>query len=101
MSIHEDTYGKYIVLYGSFFSKMAKKHLTFDSLYVTISCVGSHRPKYGEVSERFKELVLKTSDSERDRGFESHSLRNLINFELKALTWRCTQVVEGDRLESG
>ena len=30
---------------------------------------------YGEMSERFKELVLKTSDSERGRGFESHSLR--------------------------
>ena len=32
--------------------------------------------KYGEVSEWFKELVLKTSDSERDRGFESHLLRS-------------------------
>ena len=30
----------------------------------------------GEVSEWFKELVLKTSDSERDRGFESHPLRH-------------------------
>ena len=30
---------------------------------------------FGEVSERFKELVLKTSDLERDRGFESHPLR--------------------------
>ena len=27
------------------------------------------------MSERFKELVLKTSDPARDRGFESHSLR--------------------------
>ena len=27
------------------------------------------------MSERFKELVLKTSDSERGRGFESHLLR--------------------------
>ena len=34
----------------------------------------------GEVSEWFKELVLKTSDSERDRGFESHPLRQ-INME--------------------
>ena len=33
--------------------------------------------QYGEVSEWFKELVLKTSDSERGRGFESHSLRQL------------------------
>ena len=32
---------------------------------------------YGEVSEWFKELVLKTSDSERDRGFESHPFRHL------------------------
>ena len=31
---------------------------------------------YGEVSERFMELVLKTSDPERDRGFESHPLRH-------------------------
>ena len=31
----------------------------------------------GEVSERFKELVLKTSDSERGRGFESHPLRHV------------------------
>ena len=30
---------------------------------------------YGEVSEWFKELVLKTSDPARDRGFESHPLR--------------------------
>ena len=30
---------------------------------------------FGEVSEWFKELVLKTSDSARGRGFESHLLR--------------------------
>ena len=30
----------------------------------------------GEVSEWFKEPVLKTGDSERDRGFESHPLRH-------------------------
>ena len=30
----------------------------------------------GEVSERFKEPVLKTGDSERGRGFESHPLRH-------------------------
>ena len=34
-----------------------------------------YRKKHGEVSERFKELVLKISDSEMDRGFESHPLR--------------------------
>ena len=33
---------------------------------------------HGEVSEWFKELVLKTSDPARDRGFESHPLRHLI-----------------------
>ena len=32
----------------------------------------------GEVSEWFKEPVLKTGDPERDRGFESHPLRQLI-----------------------
>ena len=32
----------------------------------------------GEVSEWFKELVLKTSDSERGRGFESHPLRHIV-----------------------
>lgn len=30
---------------------------------------------YGEMSEWFKEPVLKTGDSERGRGFESHLLR--------------------------
>ena len=30
---------------------------------------------YGEVSEWFKEPVLKTGDPARDRGFESHPLR--------------------------
>ncbi len=37
------------------------------------------------MSERFKELVLKTSDTERYRGFESHPLRQ---------TRRSTQVAE-------
>ncbi len=32
--------------------------------------------QYGELSERFKELVLKTSDSERNLGFESLTLRH-------------------------
>ena len=39
-------------------------------------CVG-----HGGVSERFKELVLKTSDPARDRGFESHPLRHLFLLE--------------------
>ena len=33
------------------------------------------RKANGEVSEWFKELVLKTSDSARGRGFESYLLR--------------------------
>ena len=57
------------------------EHLTFNQgvrssnlRWVTkFSC----RIHNGEVSEWFKELVLKTSDSERDRGFESHPLRHL------------------------
>ena len=32
---------------------------------------------YGEMSEWFKEPVLKTGDPGRDRGFESHPLRFL------------------------
>ena len=34
---------------------------------------------HGEMSERFKELVLKTSDPATGRGFESHSLRHPFN----------------------
>ena len=37
----------------------------------------------GEVSEWFKELVLKTSDSERGRAFESHPLRQWNQSETK------------------
>ena len=36
------------------------------------------RTPRGEVSEWFKELVLKTSDPARDRGFESHPLRQIV-----------------------
>ena len=32
---------------------------------------------YGEMSERFKEPVLKTGDGATHRGFESHSLRQI------------------------
>ena len=37
----------------------------------------SSRTHDGEVSEWFKEPVLKTGDSERGRGFESHPLRHI------------------------
>ena len=44
-------------------------------------CVKITLARYGEVSERFKELVLKTSDTERYQGFESLPLRQFnINF---------------------
>ena len=37
---------------------------------------------YGELSERFKELVLKTSDGATHREFESHTLRQRITATL-------------------
>ena len=58
---------------------------------------------FGEVSEWFKEPVLKTGDSERGRGFESHLLR--FEQQLDELntfyefSWRSTQVAEGAPLE--
>ena len=52
--------------------------------------------EHGEVSEWLMELVLKTSDSERDRGFESHLLRL---YKQLISSWRSTQVVEGAPLE--
>ena len=67
---------------------------------------------YGEVSEWFKELVLKTSDTERYRGFESHLLRilqlksgrhwiaHLLSGVFSLIVWRSTQEAEGARLES-
>ena len=47
-------------------------------------CYNAHRCERGEMSEWFMELVLKTSDAARHRGFESLSLRQY--------TWRSTQV---------
>ena len=49
------------------------------------------------MSERFKELVLKTSDSAMSRGFESHSLRQLLILgmqEFNMVLRRSTQVVK-------
>ena len=46
--------------------KVVDKHLYF---WYTVQAT------FGEVSEWFKEPVLKTGDSERGRGFESHLLR--------------------------
>ena len=47
---------------------------------------------HGEMSEWFKELVLKTSDPARDRGFESHSLRHIF-VEQNRFYERCHGVV--------
>ena len=41
-------------------------------------------PRRGEVSEGFKELVLKTSDTARYRGFESHLLRQFFRSGCRA-----------------
>ena len=49
--------------------------LTSNLIYVNIKL--SLYVLVGEVSEWFKELVLKTSDPERDQGFESLPLRHI------------------------
>ena len=49
---------------------------------------------FGEMSEWFKELVLKTSDPARDQGFESLSLRQLKYKVIYFAIWRITQVVK-------
>ena len=46
--------------------------------YINVADRKQHKG-YGEVSERFKELVLKTSDSSRSREFESRPLRHTFN----------------------
>ena len=53
------------------------------------------RGAFGEMSERFKELVLKTSDTAMCRGFESHSLRHFLSFISAEPTCGSTQVAEG------
>ena len=89
----------------SLFDPLAQsaEHLTFNQgvrssnlRWVTIYINHNHR---GEVSEWFKELVLKTSDSERDRGFESHPLRqDTLVYIVYRKPWRSTQVAEEDGL---
>ena len=52
--------------------------MTFESLCgIIILAVTTVAKINGEVSEWFKELVLKTSDPERDQGFESLPLRHI------------------------
>ena len=62
------------------------EHLTLNQ-GVPGSSPGWVTREHGEVSEWFKELVLKTSDTERYRGFESHLLR-IIYLNRKSLV--CT-----------
>ena len=58
-------------------SKKLKKVLTKQQCYAIIylALLRNYSGIYGEVSEWFMELVLKTSDLARDRGFESLLLR--------------------------
>jgi hypothetical protein len=58
----------------------AQKHQLTKAklLCYTLECILKGSFTQGEVSEWFKELVLKTSDSARGRGFESHPLRHKI-----------------------
>ena len=80
---------------------MTKKVLT-DKEAFDIIVKHVEKRAYGEVSEWFKEPVLKTGDSERGRGFESHLLRLwyfTILYILILFSWRSTQVAEGAPLE--
>ena len=60
---------------NSFFHDFFNQHLTSGRIYAIIIKLN---PK-GEVSERFKEPVLKTGDAAMHRGFESHPLRHTIS----------------------
>ena len=76
------------------------EHLTFNQgvrssnlRWVTNSYRGDHASiGHGEVSEWFKELVLKTSDSARGPWVRIHPLRHILT------CWRSTQVAEEDGL---
>ena len=50
-----------------------QKQLTNRKMHVRII-----KLRFGEMSERFKEPVLKTGDAAMRRGFESHSLRQFL-----------------------
>ena len=50
-----------------------QKQLTNREMHVRII-----KLRFGEMSERFKEPVLKTGDAAMRRGFESHSLRQFL-----------------------
>ncbi len=64
---------------------ISKKRLTNEPVFGIIIFAGLR----GEMAEWLKALVLKTSDAERHRGFESLSLRH------RFIVWRSTQEAEG------
>lgn len=74
------------VLYTSFSEKIGKtenRNKLFKKekkmcLTRKTNCGNIIKHCFGELPEWFKGLVLKTSDSERDRGFESHLLRSVL-----------------------
>ena len=73
-----------MILPGESFSKKGlTKAIYCDIIYKSVdeACfwAGYDRFRIGEVSEWFKEPVLKTGDPARDRGFESHPLRQSYN----------------------
>ena len=49
----------------------------------TIHIFSHAAPIFGQLTEWFMVLVLKTSDSERDRGFESYTVRAVVSFHIK------------------
>ena len=60
--------------------------LTLEKVFVIIGA-------FGEVSERFKEPVLKTGDAERHRGFESHPLRQLRKVRFREIYLRLRAII--------
>ena len=67
------TYLKYSSMEGVFCQALFWVFLKIPAL--TFGAENGIVSTYGELSERFKEPVLKTGDSERNLGFESLTLR--------------------------
>ena len=55
-----------------------------------VEYISSLEQSFGEMSERFKEPVLKTGDAAMRRGFESHSLRH--SFRILPRIYRLAEV---------
>ena len=64
---------------------MAREGFEQIKLLLTLISANGIVSLNGEMSERFKELVLKTSDTERYREFESHTLRQEKSTSLEVL----------------